>query len=178
MAETLTYRQALARNIVVARGRCKGLPTQRALASRMQALGFDWHQQTVARVELGKRSVTAEEIMGLAIALETTIQHLLAPSESDGETQVALPSGETVSSDYVTSLVYGIATVRGAVNWTDDKPEFGPETRRSSPNALTFVEAMRTASSSRDTSIKITDGAGTVATFTWQGVTPSFGRKE
>ena len=59
----------------------------------MQALGFDWRQQTVARVELAKRSADAEEILGLAQALETTIQELLSPSESDWETPVTLPSG-------------------------------------------------------------------------------------
>jgi transcriptional regulator with XRE-family HTH domain len=173
MTETVTYTKALALNIIKARGRIKEL-TQRGLASRMQALGFDWRQQTVARVELAKRPVAAEEILGLALALETTIQELLSPSETDQETPVAIPSGETLSSDYVTSLVYGMKS--GAVTWTDDKPEFGPETRRSSPASLGFVKLMRQASSSRDTTIRIEDAAGTAATFTWPGTPPPVGR--
>jgi len=139
----------------------------------MQALGFDWRQQTVARVELAKRTVDAEEILGLAQALETTVQELLSPSQSDWDTPVALPSGETVSSDYVTSLVYGMS--EGAVTWTDNKPEFGLETRRTSPLTQQFAEVMRTASSRRPVEVKVTDAGGSAVTFTWQGVTPAGG---
>ena len=174
MAETVTYAQAVARGIIKARGRINGL-TQRRLASRMQRLGFEWQQQTVARVELAKRPVAAEELLGLALALETTVQELLSPSESDREALVAIPSGETVSSDYVTSLVYGID--RGAVTWTDDKPEFGPETRRTSPSTRMFGQMMRETASRRETTIRFEDtAAGTAATFTWPGTPPPVGR--
>lgn len=90
MAEKHAYTQAVARNIITARTRCRGL-TQTGLASRMQALGFDWRQQTVARVELAKRPVEPDEVLGLALALETTIQELLSPSESDRDRLLALP---------------------------------------------------------------------------------------
>ena len=46
----------------------------------MRALGFKgWRRQTVASVEKGKRRVTVEEALGLAMALETTLPRLLAP---------------------------------------------------------------------------------------------------
>lgn len=165
MAEISTYTQAIAQNIVTARTRC-GL-TQRGMASRMQALGFEWQQQTVARVELAKRPVNPEEILGLAHALETTIQELLSPSETDRETPLALPSGETVTPDYVTRLVYGV--VRGAVTWTAGKPEFGPETQRTFPYTRQFGDIMRTASSNRPTTIRV-DTGGSAVSFTWQPV--------
>lgn len=167
-----TYGSILARNVKAVRNRA-GLG-QDLIAARMRSLGFsEWRYQTVGNVERGKRRLVAEEMLGLALALETTLQHLLAPSEDDWETLVTLPSGETVSPDYVTSLVYGMS--RGAVTWTDDKPEFGPETQRASPYATRFVELMRTASSGRSTTINVMDAGGSAVTFTWQGTTPSEG---
>jgi hypothetical protein len=172
MAETLTYTQAVARNIVAARAKCKGL-TQNGLASRMQALGFDWRQQIVARVEVAKRSVAADELLGLVLALETTIQQLLSPSEGDWESPLTLPSGETVSPDFVTSLVYGMD--RSAVTWTDNKPEFGPDTQRAPDYSQRFVEMMRRASASRPVEIKFTETGGSAVTFTMPGLPPPDG---
>lgn len=167
MAEELTYTKAIGRNIVAARAKRKGL-TQNRFASRMQALGFEWLQQTVARVELGKRPIDGDEILGVAIALETTIQQLLSPSESDWESQVTLPSGEVVSPDYVTATVYGMD--RSAVTWTDDKPQFGPDTKRSPDYSQRFVEMMRMASANRPVEVKFTDAAGSAVTFTMPGL--------
>jgi transcriptional regulator with XRE-family HTH domain len=147
------------------------------LAVRMRSLGFsEWRFQTVGNVERGRRRLTAEELLGLALALETTLLHLLDLSEDGGRDDfVALPSGETVSSGFVTSLVYGLEA--GSVTWTDNKPEFGPETRRMSPSTRMFGQMMRGLSSSRDTTIRVEDpSAGTAATFTWKGVTPPAGR--
>lgn len=50
--------------------------SQADLASRMKYLGAEWHQQTVARVESRKRSLAAEELPSLALALETTVTDL------------------------------------------------------------------------------------------------------
>lgn len=167
MVETLTYALAVARSIIAARARFKDL-TQTGLARRMQALGFDWRQQTVARVELGKRPVDMGEILGLALALETTIQQLLSPTESDWESPLALPSGEVVSADYVTSLAFGMD--RSAVTWTDEKPEFGPDSKRSPDYSQRFVEMMRRAASTRPVEVKFTDAAGSAVTFTMPGL--------
>ena len=166
-----TYADSVVTKLIYARTRLR--LSQKTVGKRMSALGFNWRQQVVNAVETGTRRLQVDELLGLAIALETTLQELLSPSASD---QVTLPSGESLSADFVTSSIFGMETVCSAVTWTDDKPEFGPETRRESPNALKFAEAMRSASSSRDTSIQITDGAGTVATFTWQAVKLPYGR--
>jgi transcriptional regulator with XRE-family HTH domain len=168
-----TYASAVVANITRARTRLR--LSQKSLGNRMKALGFGWRQQIVNAVETGERRLQVDELLGLALALETTLQELLSPSESDREAPVAIPSGETVSADYVTGLVYGMN--RGAVRWIDDKPEFGPETCRSSASTKMFGKLMRDASSSRDTTITITDAAaGTAATFTWPGTRPSLER--
>jgi hypothetical protein len=60
----------------------------------MRSLGFEWHQQTVGAVERGERRVTAEEILGLSVALETTIDVLMMP-QWDGQC-VTLPAGQWI----------------------------------------------------------------------------------
>ena len=76
------YKVTLGRNISADRGRLQ--LSQTAVAARMQELGFeDWRQQTVANVEKGRRRVTAEEVLGLVVALETTLPRLLAPIGAD-----------------------------------------------------------------------------------------------
>jgi transcriptional regulator with XRE-family HTH domain len=89
-----SYREVLARNIRAERARA-GL-SQQGLADRMRALGFDaWMHQTVGSVERGKRRVMAEEILGLAIAVDTSISRLMEPAKSDEA--VELPSGVTIT---------------------------------------------------------------------------------
>jgi transcriptional regulator with XRE-family HTH domain len=169
-----TYSGAIVANIM--RARAKLRLSQKALGSRMKVLGFSWRQQIVNAVETGERRLQVDELLGLALALETTLQELLSPSENDRETSVALPSGETVSADYVTRLVYG--QDGGAVTWMDDKPEFGPVSRRTSPSTRLFGQMMRDASSSRDTIVRVENPtAGTAATFTWKGAKPPWDRE-
>jgi transcriptional regulator with XRE-family HTH domain len=72
------YQKAVGRNISGARGQ-QQIP-QTEVARRMQMLGFrKWHQQTVASIERGRRRLTVEEALALAIALKTTIPRLLSP---------------------------------------------------------------------------------------------------
>jgi transcriptional regulator with XRE-family HTH domain len=60
----------------------------RVLAARMQRLGFrTWAMQTVSKVENAQRPVFATEILGLALALGTTIPRLMPPA---GDPPVAL----------------------------------------------------------------------------------------
>lgn len=117
-----TYGSILGRNISGARGQLQ--LTQTAVAARMRALGFDWHQQTVAGVEKGKRRVTAEEILGLAETLETTIRDLMRPTDPD--VNVVLPSGESLAAVSVLRLVaLGVRAFNDkAVRWEGDVPTF------------------------------------------------------
>jgi transcriptional regulator with XRE-family HTH domain len=109
------YADVLAANIRAARSR-KGLQ-QEPLAARMQDLGFSaWLRQTVANVEKGRRRVTAEEIFGLAVALETTIAALMTASDPDGWVQ--FPNGKSIHSVSV-ELLAGRGRNDHAVQWPD-----------------------------------------------------------
>jgi transcriptional regulator with XRE-family HTH domain len=121
----VTYAEVLARNVRAARSR-KGLD-QESLAARMRALGHAaWRRQTVANVDKGKRRLTAEEILGLALALETTIATLMAPTGDDRA--VDFPTG-TIDVESVQALAMGYNTE--PITWDADKPSFaGAETPR------------------------------------------------
>lgn len=121
MAPT-TYAEVLTRNIRAARSR-QGLD-QKNIVARMRALGHDkWHRQTMGKVERGERRVTTEEMLALALALETSIAALMAPTDEDKI--IGLPSGETVT---VTSVWQSArwASNDGEVRWEGDVPVFEP----------------------------------------------------
>ncbi len=117
------YKRLLGRNISADRGRLQ--LNQTAVAARMRALGFeDWHQQTVARIEKGQRRLTVEELFGLALALDSTVQRLLAPI--GGDLWVQLPSGSH-------TFLHGMAVVNqvngkndGTITWHGNKPAQSP----------------------------------------------------
>lgn len=99
-----TYREILARNIRAARSRI-GIG-QEDVAVRMRALGYQaWIRQTVGATERGRRRPTAEEILGLAACLGTTVQYLMSPLLQDGP--VELPSGMPLATGQVRSLIFG-----------------------------------------------------------------------
>jgi len=116
MTDAPAYGQVLGRNISAARGRLQ-LP-QSALAERMRALGFPWKQQTVAVVEKGNRRATAEEVLGLALALETTIARLMGASEENDN--VLLPNGQPIGAISIERLA-GRGVNDGAVRWAGNE---------------------------------------------------------
>jgi len=113
MAPT-SYSDVLARNIRAARSRAD--LTQEDLGARMRALGHAaWLYQTVGNVERGRRRVTAEEVAALALALDTTIPALAAPSDQDGD--IEMPSGVKMGAVSLQRLAYGVND--HAVQWGD-----------------------------------------------------------
>jgi transcriptional regulator with XRE-family HTH domain len=119
---TTTYAEVLARNVRAARAR-KGLE-QEPVAARMRALGFSaWRRQTVASVEKSSRRLTAEEVLGLALALETRLTLLLEPARDDGP--IGLPSGQSMLFLTVHELIWGGSEL--TVSWNGDVPEFPTE---------------------------------------------------
>lgn len=107
-----TYTDVLARNVRAARSRL-GV-SQEMLASRMRSLGYTaWLRQTVANVEKARRRVMAEEIFGLAYALETSIAVLMCPTSDDG--LVSFPDGTAVSFLSVKRSADGLND--GAIQW-------------------------------------------------------------
>jgi transcriptional regulator with XRE-family HTH domain len=118
MAPT-TYADVLARNIRAARSRAD--LSQQTVAARMRALGYEaWLYQTLGNVEKGRRRVTAEEIFGLAYALETSISRLMAPLEDDKV--VDFPSGAEIAVASAVKSTEGKND--GAVQWDAETPVF------------------------------------------------------
>jgi transcriptional regulator with XRE-family HTH domain len=116
--EPQTYGSLIGREISAARGRLQ--LSQTSVAVRMRSLGFDWHQQTVASVEKGKRRVTAEELLFLSYALQTTVAALERPAD-DGLV-ISVPSGGYIA---VASVQRSVAGVRDdAIQWKGNDPVF------------------------------------------------------
>jgi transcriptional regulator with XRE-family HTH domain len=69
--------------------------TQADLADRMRLLDLNdaWDQTTVSRVEKGERNVSVDELVGVALALGTTIPDLLDPTGPDGTSSTELDYG-------------------------------------------------------------------------------------
>lgn len=112
------YEVFLGRNISAARGRLR--LSQASVAARMKALGFSqWHQQTAGSIERADRRVTALEVLGLSIALETTVRDLMTP-----------PQGELVTLPGTPGERFQIGASRfeindGALTWDKDEPVMG-----------------------------------------------------
>jgi len=98
---------------------------QATLARRMEGLGYDWRQVTVSEIENDQRNVTVAELLGLALALETSIEQLLDPrgperargpwlSFGKGRGTYAIP-GTHVVNLVCTHALYPI------VQWDDDE---------------------------------------------------------
>jgi transcriptional regulator with XRE-family HTH domain len=126
MADRLSQRAAVARNVAIMRT-IRRL-TQRDVAARMTELGFDWRQQTVARVESSQRPVTTEELWGLAETLGAGFPGLLTAREPnvppDPKLTIELPSGTPVNVEDYEELIHG--QVRGHITWDGVTPSFQP----------------------------------------------------
>ena len=93
MSDGQAPREVLAESIAVAMTRRR--LGHAGLAERMQGLGYKWIRQTVGDVLSGRRSLRADELYGLAIALETTVSELTVPRDDDA--QIVFPSGIKVT---------------------------------------------------------------------------------
>lgn len=133
------YGDMIAANIRAARSR-RGL-AQAVVVARMRDLGFtSWHRQTMGNIERGDRRVTAEEIFGLAEALEVAIPMLMTAAEPD--VWVEFPNGKAIHSISVERLA-GRGLNDHAVQWPDGGTSavFLAYTRR--PAADPFDESLR-----------------------------------
>jgi transcriptional regulator with XRE-family HTH domain len=120
-----TYGEIMAANIRAARSRAD--IGQARLAARMRALGFtQWVPQTVSKSERSDRRLLAEEIAGLAVALETTIRYLMTPLDEDKLVELQ-PDGPAVAVSTIRMSAEGRND--GAVRWDGDKPVFADGTR-------------------------------------------------
>lgn len=118
-----TYAEVLARNVRAARSRA-GLQ-QEPVATRMRNLGFTaWLRQTVANVEKARRGLRAEELLGLSIALETSVMRLVSPLQEDKE--IALPSGLSLPVTTVEAYVTGEWITDERILWYENGPLLNP----------------------------------------------------
>jgi 8-oxo-dGTP diphosphatase len=120
--QPVPYASVLPRNLRAARAAAN--LSQADVGERMQALGFRaWLRSTVSLAEQGKRRVTAEELLGLALAFGTSMVRLAEPSE---ETPwVELPAGGVIHR--------GAVRGAGAIGWEGNKPVFMAERARFGP---------------------------------------------
>jgi transcriptional regulator with XRE-family HTH domain len=114
-----SYADVIVRNLRAVRVRKK--LEQRDLVERMRQLGFpNWHRQTLSRIEQGQRNLLAAELLGLAYALETSIDVLLAPA-ADERGYIELGDG-AVHMRHAAARVRGVSD--GAIRWDGNTPDF------------------------------------------------------
>jgi hypothetical protein len=109
------YGLVLAGNVAAARTRLR--INQGDLAGRMRQLGWRWVKQTVSEVEAGRRAIRADELLGLALSLYTSIGVLTGAPP--GVSAVGLPDGQPVGAQRV-------ATVDGTFTWDGDQLKVTP----------------------------------------------------
>ena len=114
------YGDVLAANVRATRSR-KRLG-QADVTARMRALGFDqWHRQTLGKIERGERRLTAEELLGLSGALDTSVATLMMPPPDMDF--ITLPSGAAVQAKSVTRSVL-LQQNDGWVRWEGNTPRW------------------------------------------------------
>jgi 8-oxo-dGTP pyrophosphatase MutT (NUDIX family) len=97
------------RNIRAQRARL-GL-TQASVSRRMNQLGFNWYPQTVGLVERNQRPLLADELLALALALETTPAVLYEPPP---DLSVVMFDGERIPAQR-------LKIIDDSVNWVGDE---------------------------------------------------------
>lgn len=118
-ADRRTYVDVMAENIRAAR-ESQGIAQER-VSARMRALGYgQWGRTTAGSVERGMRRLLAEEIIGLAIALETSVGQLLDPNLD--EHIVMLPSGQPATVETIRDSIRFVND--GTIRWHEDLPRF------------------------------------------------------
>ncbi len=115
---TLFPSQVLAENLPRLRG-ARAL-TQGDLAERMAALGHGWVRQTVGEVERSGRAVNADELIGLALSLKTSIAGLLDPDMSHGPAAPTIDIGAEFTprfEDLIDVIAQGARRPYGGFGW-------------------------------------------------------------
>ena len=124
---TKTVRETVADNVRGFR-QLRGID-QSILARRMEGLGYGWRQVTVSEVERDQRNVTAAELLGLALVLETSIEQLLDPR---GPERVRGPGLSFAEREPDSGVIFAIPATRVVnlvcthalypiVQWDDDE---------------------------------------------------------
>jgi transcriptional regulator with XRE-family HTH domain len=116
------YTDVLIGNFKALRSRA-GLDHAR-LAARMRNLGYAWNRATVSKVERQVRVLKADEVLALAICLETSVRRLMSPLLEDS--RVELPSGLPLRVTAVEGYVTGEWVTDARILWHEDRPLVNP----------------------------------------------------
>jgi hypothetical protein len=87
----------------------------------MNMLGFHWYKQTTGLVERNQRPLTADELMALALVLETTPDVLYLPPP---DVPNVLFGGYSIPAER-------LSVIDGSVSWDSDKITVTPPTAAS-----------------------------------------------
>ena len=118
MADT-SYGDVIARNARAVRARRQ--LDLRNVEARMRALGYEkWHRGILGKIERGERRLLAEELLGLAYALDTSVEALMVPAV-DERGYIKLGDGP-VHMRHAAARVQGVSD--GAIWWDGDTPVF------------------------------------------------------
>jgi len=123
--DAVEYREALAAKLRSVRAG-RGLE-QADLAARMKVLGYAWHRQTVGAAEAGTRKITAEEVLGLSLCLETSLSELMAPIAGSGRGRfIRFPNGALLGSSDV-SRSAGAGAAVSYIGWKGNEITLPPD---------------------------------------------------
>jgi transcriptional regulator with XRE-family HTH domain len=102
---------------------------QQDIAERMTKLGHRWVRQTVSEVERGRRNVTVDELLALAMTLPVPVWVLLDPLGPEGtnETPIDSGAGQALPAKLVRDWLTAPAVPR--LSWSDSEDD-APSSRR------------------------------------------------
>jgi transcriptional regulator with XRE-family HTH domain len=106
---TPTITMMMRGSIRAQRARCN--LTQENVATRMNMLGYAWYKQTVGLVERNQRPLLADELVALAVVLETTPDVLYLPPP---DVASVLFGGYSIPAQR-------LSAVDSSVSWDGDK---------------------------------------------------------
>jgi 8-oxo-dGTP pyrophosphatase MutT (NUDIX family) len=110
----LPYTELLARNLRAARAVAK--LHQSDVCQRMRDLGFaSWQRSTMSLVERAKRKLTPEELLGLSVVFEISLDALVY---AQGEQNVRLPGGQEVT---LPAARYGVSVHPSGSVWSGNR---------------------------------------------------------
>jgi transcriptional regulator with XRE-family HTH domain len=102
---------------------------QQDIAERMAKLSHPWKRQTVSEVERGRRNVTVDELLALAMTLPVPVWVLLDPLGPEGtnETPIDAGDGQALPAKLVRDWLTARAVPR--LDWSDPEGDALPSRR-------------------------------------------------
>lgn len=119
--------------------------TQRALADTLEAMGHPFPQTRVARLEVGRRSISVDDLVALASALNTSPLSLLAGAFDPGDELVAPTTRQVVSRERYRRWLRGSGPLPKVVAWESNSGETWSSSYRRAVTDEAWIEMQRTS---------------------------------